>query len=86
MKIVIKIFVVMFVCLSISACEFTSSPKITMNPVEDAKTCIKLYEKDELTGRAYMEDVIATYYMKGKHSECDRFSSIVAEEIARISF
>lgn len=84
MKTFYQTFVTSLLSILILSC--TSSPKITMNPVEDAKTCIKLYEKDEITGRAYMEDVIATYYMKGKHSECDKFSSIVTEEISRTSF
>lgn len=86
MKIVIKMFVVMFVCLSISACEFTSTPKITMNPIDDAQTCIKLYEKDAAKGEEYMQNVITTYYMQNKNSECDKFSSIVTEKIAEMSF
>lgn len=84
MKTFIKPFVTSLLSILILSC--TSSPKITMNPIEDAKTCIKLYEKDEITGRAYMEEVIATYYMQGKRSECDKFSLIVAEEISRTSF
>ena len=86
MKKAIKMFVVMFICLSISACEFTSTPKITMNYIDDAETCIKLYKKDAAKGEEYMQNVISTYYMQGKHSECDKFSNIVAEKIAEMSF
>lgn len=64
----------------------SSNPQITMDPIKDAQTCIKLYEKDAIKGEAYMQDVIATYYMQGKHSEHDQFSSIVTEKIALMSF
>ena len=86
MKIVIKIYVIMLTCLSISACEFTSTPKITMNPIDDAKTCIKLYEKNAAKGEKYMQDVITTYYMQNKNSDCDKFTTIVTEKIAEMSF
>ena len=56
------------------------------NYVDDAETCIKLYKKDAAKGEEYMQNVISTYYMQGKHSECDKFSNIVAEKIAEMSF
>lgn len=63
----------------------SSNPTITLDPVKDAQTCIKLYEKDFAKGEAYMQEVIMTYYMQGKHSEHDQFSSIVTEKIAIMS-
>ena len=63
----------------------SSSPQITMDPIKDAQTCIKLYEKDAVKGQVYMENVISTYYMKGKHDECDKFAITVTEKIAEIS-
>lgn len=66
------------------ACD--STPQITMNPVKDAQTCIKLYKKDAMKGECYMQQVVTTYDMQGKGSECDRFSIIVADEIAKMHF
>ena len=71
------------VALLLSSC--SSSPQITMDPIKDAQTCIKLYEKDAVKGQIYMENVISTYYMKGKHNDCDKFTIAVTEKIARIS-
>lgn len=77
----ITLITVVLLCVSCSL-----NPQITMNPTKDAQTCIKLYEKDPTKGQAYMEEVITTYYMQGKNSECDKFSTIVAEKIAEMSF
>lgn len=86
MKFILKILAVMFICIGITSCESNSTPQITMNYVDDAETCIKLYKKDAAKGEEYMQNVISTYYMQGKHSECDKFSNIVAEKIAEMSF
>lgn len=78
------LLIIMFSALLYGSC--SSDPQITMDPVKDAQTCIKLYEKDTAKGDAYMQDVITTYYMQGKHSEHDQFASIVTEKIALMSF
>ena len=64
----------------------SSNPEITMDPIKDAQTCIKLYEKDEARGTAYMQEVISTYYMQGKHDEHDQFAKIVTKRMAEIDF
>ena len=63
-----------------------SEPKITMDPVEDAYTCVELYMEDATKGEEYMTKVTTTYYMQNKHSELDKFANIVAREIAKKSF
>ena len=86
MRHILKFFICPILCsvaLLLSSC--SSSPQITMDPIKDAQTCIKLYEKDIIKGEAYMQDVTVTYYMQSKHSEHDKFISIVTEKIARIS-
>lgn len=86
MRHILKFFICPILCivaLLLSSC--SSSPQITMDPIKDAQTCIKLYEKDAVKGQVYMENVISTYYMKGKHDECDKFAIIVTEKIAEIS-
>ena len=84
MKTITKSLTTLFVGLSILSC--TSSPKITMDPIKDAQTCIKLYEKNEARGTAYMQEVISTYYMQGKHDEHDKFAEIVTRRMAEIDF
>lgn len=79
-----------FSCLILCSITFilsscSTSPQITMDPIKDAETCIKLYEKDAAKGQAYMENVISTYYMQGKRNECDRFTITVTEKIAEMS-
>lgn len=86
MKSVIKILTIIFTCVNIVSCELQSTPQITMNPINDAQTCIKLYKEDAIKGEEYMQDVITTYYMQGMHSEHDKFSSIVTTEIAKMQF
>ena len=81
-KSVIKLLVIMFICMNIISC--TLNPKITMDPYKDAQTCIKLYKKDKAKGKAYMQEVVCTYYMQGKHNEHDKFANIVAEKMAEI--
>ena len=82
MKSRILLIVVLFLSNLLVSC--SSNPQITMDPIKDAQTCLKLYEKDSAKGEAYMQDVIMTYYMQGKHSEHDKFASIVTEKIARM--
>ena len=84
MKKITRLICVLSISISIQSC--INPPQITMNPVEDAQTCIKLYKRNEAKGEQYMEKVITTYYMRGMHSEHDKFANIVAEELARISF
>lgn len=84
MKSVIKLLVIMFICMNVTSC--TLNPKITMDPYQDAQTCIELYKKDKAKGNAYMQEVITTYYMQGKHNEHDKFASIVTERMAKIDF
>ena len=79
MKSVIKLLAIMFICVNIISCT-----SITMDPDKDAQTCIKLYKKDKAKGKAYMQEVICTYYMQGKHNEHDKFANIVAEKMAEI--
>ena len=89
MKTIIKSLGMLLICLCCYSC--FSSPQtldttITMDPIKDAQTCIKLYEKDPAKGKEYMENVIITYYMEDKNSKSDKFASIVTEEIAKMSF
>lgn len=86
MKPIFRMLAVMLICIGITSCKSNSTPQITMNPIDDAQTCIKLYEKDAAKGEEYMQNVITTYYMQNKNSECDKFSSIVTEKIAEMSF
>lgn len=86
MKPIFRMLAVMFICIGITSCESNSTPQITMNPIDDAQTCIKLYEKDAAKGEAYMQEVIFMYYMQDKHDEHDEFASIVTEKIAEMSF
>ena len=82
MKSVIKLLAIVFICINIVSC--TLAPKITMDPYKDAQTCIELYKRDKAKGTAYMQEVITTYYMQGKHNEHDKFASIVTEKMAEI--
>lgn len=82
MKSVIKLLVIMFICMNVTSC--TLNPKITMDPYQDAQTCIELYKRDKAKGTAYMQEVITTYYMQGKHDGHDKFASIVTEKMAEI--
>ena len=84
MKSVIKLLAIVFICINIVSC--TLDPKITMDPYKDAQACIELYKRDKAKGTAYMQEVITTYYMQGKHNEHDKFASIVTEEMAEIDF
>lgn len=84
MKSVIKLLVIMFICMNVTSC--TLNPKITMDPYQDAQTCIELYKRDKAKGTAYMQEVITTYYMQGKHNEHGKFASIVTEKMAEIDF
>lgn len=84
MKSVIKLLAIVFICINIVSC--TLDPKISMDPYKDAQTCIELYKRDKAKGTAYMQEVITTYYMQGKHNEHDKFASIVTEEMAEIDF
>lgn len=84
MKSVIKLLAIVFICINIVSC--TLDPNITMDPYKDAQTCIELYKKDKAKGTAYMQEVITTYYMQGKHNEHDKFASIVTEKMAEIDF
>ena len=83
MKAVIKLLAIMLICMNIISC--TLNPKITMDPYKDAQTCIELYKRDKTKGTAYMQDVITTYYMQGKHDGHDKFASIVTEKMAEIN-
>lgn len=82
MKAVIKLSVIMFICMNVTSC--TLNPKITMDPYQDAQTCIELYKRDKAKGTAYMQEVVTTYYMQGKHDGHDKFASIVTEKMAEI--
>ena len=82
MKSVIKLLVIMFICMNVTSC--TLNPKITMDPYQDAQTCIELYKRDKAKGTAYMQEVITTYYMQGKHDGHDKFASIVTKKMAEI--
>ena len=82
MKAVIKLLVIMFICMNVTSC--TLNPKITMDPYQDAQTCIELYKRDKAKGTAYMQEVVTTYYMQGKHARHDKFASIVTEKMAEI--
>ena len=86
MKSIFYILAVLFICVGMTSCESNSTPQITMNYVDDAETCIKLYKKDAAKGEEYMQNVMFTYYTQDKHSECDKFLSIVTEKIAELSF
>ena len=86
MKPIFRMLAVMLICIGITSCKSNSTPQITMNPIDDAQTCIKLYEKDAAKGEEYMQNVMFTYYTQDKHSECDNFLSIVTEKIAELSF
>lgn len=86
MKPIFRMLAVMFICIGITSCESNSTPQITMSPIDDAQTCIKLYEKDAAKGEAYMQEVIFMYHMQDKHDELDEFASIVTEKIAELSF
>lgn len=84
MKTSIKLLAVIFICMNMISC--TLNPQITMDPYKDAQTCIKLYKKDAMKGQEYMGNVTTKYYMQGERSDLDKFSEIVTEEIARMSF
>ena len=66
---------------------FTSSnTKITLDPREDAKTCVRLYERNPEKAQEYIQTATYKYYQEGKRSELDKFLSIATKEIARKSF
>jgi hypothetical protein len=57
-------------------------PEITFNPTEDAKTYMKLYEKDEEKAQEYLEVAILKYSHSEKYSQLDEFTSNVSDIIA----
>lgn len=82
MKSIFRLLAIMLICMNIISC--TLNPEITMDPYKDAQTCIELYKRDKAKGTAYMQEVITTYYMQGKHDGHDKFASIVTEKMAEI--
>ena len=65
---------------------FKFHPKITFDPREDAKTCVRLYVRNPEKAQEYIQTATYKYYQEGKRSELDKFLSIATKEIARKSF
>lgn len=65
---------------------FNPSPKVTLNPTEDARTCMKLYERNSQKAQDYIEVATVAYYQEGKHTQLDKFLDIITKEMARKDF
>lgn len=76
------LLVVLVICISASC---STKPQITMDPVKDAETCIKLYKKNPYKAQEYMTAVMFKYDQEGNIDKELKFSDIVSRKIAEIN-
>lgn len=73
-----------FVLLFFASCN--NEPKVTFDPYEDAQTYIELLEEEDTRISVYyLQNVQTSYTNKGLHDELNKFTSIAAEEMAKIA-
>jgi hypothetical protein len=62
----------------------TTKFEVTFDPVKDAKTCAKIYERNKQYGQECIDKTLYLYY-RNDDADINKFMDIVTTEIARLS-